>query len=134
MKHAVGDDARNTRSSSLALPILGVAIAIAGATTMDATGLMEWNRLCVFGFGTKTGALGIRDTAIFGPEIGILGLIGNAVFAFYSGNGGEHAVIARRRSRRSDRSVPLIRTRSCARTTQHAGPAIQARVPQNVDR
>jgi len=27
MKHAVGDDARNTRSSSLALPILGVAIA-----------------------------------------------------------------------------------------------------------
>src|SRR6266436_6853637 len=26
MKHAVGDDARNTRSSSLALPILGVAI------------------------------------------------------------------------------------------------------------
>jgi hypothetical protein len=35
-----------------------------------------------FGFGTKTGALGIRDTAIFGPEIGILGLISNAVFAF----------------------------------------------------
>ena len=32
--------------------------------------------------GTKTGALGIRDTAIFGPEIGILGLISNAVFAF----------------------------------------------------
>ena len=27
MKHAVGDNARNTRSSSLALPILGVAIA-----------------------------------------------------------------------------------------------------------
>ena len=25
---------------------------------------------------------GIRDTAIFGPEIGILGLISNAVFAF----------------------------------------------------
>jgi len=38
---------------------------------------------CVFfGFGTKTGALGIRDTATFGPEIGILGLISNAVFAF----------------------------------------------------
>src|SRR4029077_14847966 len=95
-----------------------------------------WNGIAYvfFGFGTKTSALGIRDTAIFGPEIGILGLISNAVFAFYSGNGGEHAVIARRRSRRSDRSVPLIRTRSCARTTQQAGPAIQARVPQNADR
>jgi len=53
MKHAVGDDARNTRSSSLALPILGVAIAIAGTTTMGATGLMEWNRLCVFRFRHK---------------------------------------------------------------------------------
>src|SRR5207244_7412343 len=44
MKHAVGDDARNTRSSSLALPILGVAIAIAGTTTtMDATGLSDFS-------------------------------------------------------------------------------------------
>jgi len=34
-----------------------------------------------FGFGTKTGALGVRNTSIFGPEIGILGLIGNAGFA-----------------------------------------------------
>jgi uncharacterized protein len=43
-----------------------------------------WNGIAYvfFGFGTKTGALGIRDTAIFGPEIGILGLISNAVFAF----------------------------------------------------
>jgi hypothetical protein len=43
MKHAVGDDARNTRSSSLALPILGVAIAIAGTTTIDATGLSDFS-------------------------------------------------------------------------------------------
>jgi hypothetical protein len=82
MKHAVGDDARNTTSSSLALPILGVAIAIAGTTTMGATGLWNGIAYVFFGFGTKTGALGIRDTAIFGPEIGILGLISNAVFAF----------------------------------------------------
>src|SRR5438034_7679754 len=97
-----------------ALPILGVAIAIAGTTTMDATGLSDfsafallpliflfwyidrlsrlemgfrWGKpthfalallypLLVIGLiaivaGTKTGALGIRDTAIFGPEIGI---------------------------------------------------------------
>jgi hypothetical protein len=43
MKYDVGDDARNTRSSSLALPIVGVAIAIAGTTTMDATGLSDFS-------------------------------------------------------------------------------------------
>lgn len=42
-----------------------------------------WNGIAYvfFGFGTKTGALGIQNTAIFGPEIGVLGLITNAVFA-----------------------------------------------------
>ena len=42
-----------------------------------------WNGIAYvfFGFGTKTGALGIRNTAIFGPEIGVLGLITNAFFA-----------------------------------------------------
>jgi len=42
-----------------------------------------WNGIAYvfFGFGTKTGALGVRNTSIFGPEIGILGLIGNAGFA-----------------------------------------------------
>jgi membrane protease YdiL (CAAX protease family) len=39
-----------------------------------------WNGIAYvfFGFGTKTGALGVRNTSIFGPEIGILGLIANA--------------------------------------------------------
>lgn len=42
-----------------------------------------WNGIAYvfFGFGTKTGALGIRNTALFGPEIGVLGLVSNAVFA-----------------------------------------------------
>jgi membrane protease YdiL (CAAX protease family) len=42
-----------------------------------------WNGIAYvfFGFGAKTGALGIRNTAIFGPEIGVLGLITNAIFA-----------------------------------------------------
>src|SRR4030095_6122021 len=42
-----------------------------------------WNGITYvfFGFGTKSGALGIRNTALFGPEIGVLGLITNAVFA-----------------------------------------------------
>ena len=44
-----------------------------------------WNGITYvfFGFGTKTGALGIRNTAIFGPEIGILGLFINALFALF---------------------------------------------------
>jgi CAAX protease family protein len=43
-----------------------------------------WNGIAYvfFGFGTRTGALGIRNTAIFGPEIGVLGLISNIIFAF----------------------------------------------------
>ena len=39
MNDAVGPDARNAVSSSPVLPIVGIAIAIAGTTTMDATGL-----------------------------------------------------------------------------------------------
>ena len=39
MNNAVGTAARNTASSSPALPIIGVLIAIAATTTMDATGL-----------------------------------------------------------------------------------------------
>ena len=43
-----------------------------------------WNGIAYvfFGFGTKIGALGIRNTAIFGPEIGVLGLIVNAILAW----------------------------------------------------
>jgi uncharacterized protein len=43
-----------------------------------------WNGIAyvLFGFGPRTGALGIRNTAIFGPEIGVVGLIANAMFAF----------------------------------------------------
>jgi hypothetical protein len=54
--------------------------------------------------------------------------------------GGKPAVAPMRLNARMARLAPfrsffpLIRTRSCARTTQHAGPAIQARVPQNADR
>ncbi len=42
-----------------------------------------WNGLAyeLFGHGIKVGALGIKDTALFGPEVGILGLALNAMFA-----------------------------------------------------
>ena len=35
----------------------------------------------LFGFGEKTGALGITQAGLFGPEVGFLGLAGNGLFA-----------------------------------------------------
>src|SRR5204863_6048611 len=43
MNDAVGTGARNVASSSPALPIVGVLIAIAGTTTMNATGLSAFS-------------------------------------------------------------------------------------------
>ena len=42
-----------------------------------------WNGLAyaLFGFGEKTGALGIQDTWLFGPEVGLLGIALNLLFA-----------------------------------------------------
>src|SRR5215813_2709313 len=42
-----------------------------------------WNggAYILFGFGTKVGALGIRETGIYGPEVGVLGLTLNIIFA-----------------------------------------------------
>ena len=41
-----------------------------------------WNGLAyaLFAFGTKVGALGVRQTAIYGPEVGIVGLVANLAF------------------------------------------------------
>ena len=43
-----------------------------------------WNGLAYtgFGFGTRSGALGVRDTAVWGPEVGIVGLAVNALVVF----------------------------------------------------
>ena len=42
-----------------------------------------WNGLnyALFAFGTKTGALGITETAIFGPEVGFVGIGLNGLYA-----------------------------------------------------
>jgi hypothetical protein len=42
-----------------------------------------WNGLvyALFGYGTTLGTLGIHNTVVFGPEIGLLGLAVNVVFA-----------------------------------------------------
>lgn len=41
-----------------------------------------WNGIAYsfFGFGTKAGALGIQETALYGPEVGLLGLALNILF------------------------------------------------------
>src|SRR5262245_55313914 len=45
MNHAHETDARNTPSWSLALPIVGVVIAIVATTTMDAAGALQLQRV-----------------------------------------------------------------------------------------
>ena len=42
-----------------------------------------WNGMAyvLFGFGKRVGALGIKNTALFGPEVGVLGLALNIGFA-----------------------------------------------------
>ena len=42
-----------------------------------------WNGLdyVLFGFGSRVGALGVRETAFYGPEVGVLGLLFNLLFA-----------------------------------------------------
>ena len=42
-----------------------------------------WNALVygLFGMGDAVGALGIQKTHLFGPEVGLLGIAGNLVFA-----------------------------------------------------
>ena len=43
-----------------------------------------WNGMAyvLFGFGSRQGSLGIRNTAVFGPENGLLGLGCNLLFAW----------------------------------------------------
>jgi membrane protease YdiL (CAAX protease family) len=65
--------------------IWGLLRWISGSIIVASCSHGLWNGLAYvfFGFGTKPGALGIRNTGIFGPEIGILGLFINALFALF---------------------------------------------------
>jgi membrane protease YdiL (CAAX protease family) len=64
--------------------IWGLLRWISGSILVSSLSHGVWNALAYvfFGFGTRTGALGISNTAIFGPEIGILGLFLNLIFLF----------------------------------------------------
>ena len=63
--------------------IWGMLRLISGSVLVTSLVHGIWNGLAyvLFGFGTKVGALGIQNTALFGPEIGWAGLVLNALFA-----------------------------------------------------
>jgi uncharacterized protein len=56
---------------------------ISGSVIVSSVSHGLWNGMAYvfFGFGTKVGALGIKNTGLFGPEVGVLGLAANLIFA-----------------------------------------------------
>jgi len=65
--------------------IWGLMRMLSGSILVASVSHAVWNALAysLFGFGTKTGALGIANTALFGPEVGYLGLLLNGAFFLF---------------------------------------------------
>jgi membrane protease YdiL (CAAX protease family) len=63
----------------------GLMRQLSGSVFPAALSHSVWNGLVytLFGFGEKTGALGIDQSWLFGPEVGVLGLLANALFAWF---------------------------------------------------
>jgi membrane protease YdiL (CAAX protease family) len=63
--------------------VWGLLRKISGSVVVAAVSHGIWNGLVyvLFGFGDKTGALGIQDSGIYGPELGYLGIVLNLAFA-----------------------------------------------------
>jgi hypothetical protein len=63
--------------------IWGLLRAISGSILVSSVSHGLWNggAYAFFGYGTSVGALGMHDTAIYGPEVGLLGLGLNLLFA-----------------------------------------------------
>jgi membrane protease YdiL (CAAX protease family) len=63
--------------------IWGLLRLISGSVIVSSVSHGLWNggAYVFFGFGTKAGALGVQETALYGPEVGVLGLVLNLVFA-----------------------------------------------------
>ena len=61
--------------------IWGVLRDISGSLVVSSVSHGVWNGLAypLFGYGTKVGALGVRHTMVYGPEVGLLGLALNAL-------------------------------------------------------
>ena len=62
--------------------IWGLMRLLSGSVVVSSVSHAVWNACAygLFGFGTKVGALGISNTALFGPEVGYLGLLFNGAF------------------------------------------------------
>jgi membrane protease YdiL (CAAX protease family) len=62
--------------------IWGLMRLISGSIVVASVSHAVWNAWAyeLFGFGTKTGELGITNTTLFGPEVGLLGLALNGMF------------------------------------------------------
>ena len=63
--------------------IWGMLRSISGSVIVASVSHGVWNggAYVLFGFGTKVGALGVQETAVYGPEVGALGLLLNLLFA-----------------------------------------------------
>jgi membrane protease YdiL (CAAX protease family) len=62
--------------------VWGLLRCISGSVIVASLSHGLWNGMdyVCFGFGTKIGALGIKNTALYGPEVGVLGLALNIAF------------------------------------------------------
>jgi membrane protease YdiL (CAAX protease family) len=63
--------------------VWGLMRASSGSIIVSSLSHGLWNGMAyvLFGFGVRVGALGIRNTSVFGPENGLLGLSLNLIFA-----------------------------------------------------
>lgn len=63
--------------------IWGLMRMMSGSAVVPSVCHSLWNAVAysLYGFGTKGGALGVHETAVLAPEVGILGLVLNAIFA-----------------------------------------------------
>jgi membrane protease YdiL (CAAX protease family) len=59
--------------------IWGMFRSVSGSVIVPTVYHSIWNALAydLFGFGEKTGALGVTNTILFGPEVGVLGIVIN---------------------------------------------------------
>jgi membrane protease YdiL (CAAX protease family) len=62
--------------------IWGMMRWLSGSVIVTSLSHGLWNGLAyvLFGYGTKVGALGIHNTAVLGPEVGVVGLAVNLIF------------------------------------------------------
>jgi membrane protease YdiL (CAAX protease family) len=65
--------------------IWGILRMVSGSVVVPAVCHAVWNGIDypLFGFGEKIGALGIGQTHLFGPEVGLIGILLNTAFLLW---------------------------------------------------